>query len=53
VAQEHQTHDREEVFVAGVVGVRAEVIGGTPQAFFDGFYVFELWHVPCVFLIYS
>jgi hypothetical protein len=42
MAQEHQAHDGQEVFVAGVVGVGAQVIGGTPEAFFDSFNVFEL-----------
>ena len=29
---------------AGVVGVGAQVVGGTPQTFFDGFDMFELRH---------
>ena len=44
MAQKHQTHDRQEVFVAGVIGIGAQVISGTSEAFFDGFNVFELWH---------
>ena len=44
MAQEYQAHDGQEVFVAGVVGVGAQVVSGTPQTFFDGFDVFELRH---------
>jgi len=44
VAQEHQAHDGQAVFVAGVVGIGAQIIGGAPEAFFDGFNVLELRH---------
>jgi len=37
MAQERQAHGGQEVFVAGVAGVGAQVIGGTPEKFFDGF----------------
>ena len=44
VAQEHQTHHRQEVLVAGVVGVGAQGVGCFPEALLDGFDVFELGH---------
>ena len=44
VAQEHQAHDRQEVLVAGVLGVRAQRVGGAPKAPFDGLDVLELGH---------
>ena len=47
VAEEHQAHHRQEVFIAGVVGVGAQVVGGAPESFFNGFDVFELGHVGC------
>ncbi len=45
VAEEDQAHHRQEVFIAGVVGVGAQVVGGAPESCFDGFDVFELGHV--------
>ena len=42
--QEHQAHDRQEVFITGVVGVGAQIIGSAPEACFNGFDVFELRH---------
>ena len=45
VAQEHQAHHRQEVLVAGVVGVGAQGVGRLPEALLDGFDVFELEHV--------
>lgn len=47
VAEEYQAHHRQEVFIAGVVGVGPQVVGGTPEACFNGFDVFELRHVGC------
>ena len=44
VAQEHQAHHRQEVLVAGVVGVGAQGVGRLPKAPLDGFDVFELGH---------
>src|SRR5690606_33831156 len=44
MAQEHQAHHRQKVFVARVVGVGAQVVGGTPQSLFDRFYMLNLGH---------
>ncbi len=41
MAQEDQAHDRQELFVAGVVGVGAQGVCGAPEALFDGFEVFH------------
>ena len=49
VAQEHQAHHRQEVLVAGVVGVGAQGVGRTPEARLDRFDVFELGHGAAVF----
>ena len=45
VAQEHQAHHRQEVLVAGVVGIGAQGVGCLPEALLDRFDVFELRHV--------
>ena len=45
VTQENQAHDRQEVFVAGVVGTGAERVRRAPEASFNGFNVFELRHI--------
>lgn len=45
VAEEHQAHYRQEVFIAGVVGVGAQVIGGAPEPCFNGLDVFELGNI--------
>ena len=44
MAQKHQAHDRQEILVARIVGVSAQGVRRGPEAFFDGFYMFELRH---------
>ena len=44
VAQEHQAHHRQEVLVAGVVGVGAQGVGRLPETLLDRFDVFKLSH---------
>ena len=44
VRQEDKTHDRHEVFVAGIVGIGTQRIRSVPKVFFNGFYVFKLGH---------
>lgn len=34
----------QEIFIVGIVGIRAEVICRVPKSFFDGFDVFQLGH---------
>jgi hypothetical protein len=40
VPQENEPHHRQEILVAGVVGVGTQIVRGTPQAFLDRFDVF-------------
>ncbi len=42
VAQEDQPHHRQEVLVAGIVGVGAQSVGCAPETPLNGFDVFEL-----------
>jgi hypothetical protein len=42
MAQKNQSHDRQEIFVAGVVGVGPQGVRRTPEPFFNGFDVFKL-----------
>jgi len=42
MTQEHQTHDRQEIFVAGVVGTGPQQISRPPESFFYYFYMFML-----------
>src|SRR5712692_1843343 len=44
MSEKDETHHRHEILVAGVIGVRAKIVRGTPKALFDGVYVFELCH---------
>ena len=53
VAEEHQPHHRQEVFVAGVVGVGTERVRGFPEAAFYGFEVFDLGHPGTLHSLYS
>ena len=41
MAQEDQPHDRQEVFVAGVLGVGPQGVGRAPEAHLDGFEMFH------------
>lgn len=44
VAQEDRTHHRQEVFIAGVVGISPQRVSRGPETPFDGFDMFELGH---------
>lgn len=53
VAQEDQAHDRQEVFVAGVVGVGPQGVRRAPEPLFNGFDVFKLGHAQASFPKYA
>ncbi|MFA6372508.1 MAG: hypothetical protein WCW68_07780 [Methanothrix sp.] len=46
VPQEDQPHDRHKVLVAGVVRVGTQGVRSFPEAFFDGFNLFQLGQFP-------
>jgi hypothetical protein len=41
MAQENQAHDGHEIFVAGEIAIRAELVRSRPQTLFDGFDIFN------------
>lgn len=51
MAQEDQSHYGHEILVAGIVGIRAQVIRGVPKSLFNGFDIFELGHGEGNFII--
>jgi len=40
VPQENKSHNRQEVFITGVVGIGAQIVRTAPEPFFNGFYIF-------------
>ena len=44
VAQEDKSHDRHEILIAGIVGIRAQIVRCVPKSLFNGFDIFELRH---------
>lgn len=40
--QKNQAHDRQEILVAGIVGVGPQGVSRTPEPFFNGIHMFEL-----------
>jgi hypothetical protein len=43
--QENEPHYRQEILVAGIVGIGPQGVGRGPKAFLNGFDVFKLGHV--------
>ena len=51
MAQEDQSHYGHEILVAGIVGIRAQVIRRVPKSLFNGFDIFKLGHGVRNFII--
>ena len=51
MAQEDQSHHGHEILVAGIVGIRTQIVRRVPKSFFDGFDIFELGHGEGNFII--
>ena len=50
VPQKYETHNGQEVLIASIVRVGAERVCRVPEAFFDGFDMFQLWHTSSILL---
>ena len=48
MTQEHQSHNRQKVFVAGIIRVGAQRIRRTPKPLFNRFDMFQLCHTHSV-----
>ena len=44
MAQEDESHDRHEILIARIVGIRAQIVRCVPKSFFNGFDIFKLGH---------
>ena len=49
--QKNQAHDRQEILVAGIVGVGPQGVCRTPEPFFNGIHMFELGQMQGPFSI--